>query len=361
MKHGLFELGLTPTPPGVLTVNTLARDDGVAAARWDEFVFRCSEATFFHRAGWQRIIEGVFGHRTYFLYVERGGRIEGVLPLAHVKSLLFGNALVALPFAVYGGVAAATPEAVAMLEQEAQTLGERLGVTYLELRNVLPRHAEWPQQEVYVTFRKAILADDEANMLAIPRKQRAMVRKAAKSGLVSEIDASVDRFFRLYADNVHRHGTPALPKRYFMALQQVFGRDCEVLTVVDAERRPLSSVLSFYFRDEVLPYYAGDDIAARVLAANDFKYWELMRRACGRGLKVFDYGRSKRGTGTYSFKKNWGFEPQPLHYEYRLYRGEAIPQNNPANPKYRAFIALWRRLPIGLANRVGPLIVRNLG
>ena len=116
----------------------------------------------------------------------------------------------------------------------------------------------------------------------------------------------------------------------------MFGADCEVLTVVDAGGRPVSSVLSFYFRDEVLPYYAGDDVAARDLAANDFKYWELMRRACERGLKVFDYGRSKQGTGSFAFKKNWGFEPQPLHYEYRLYRGEAIPQNNPMNPKYRA-------------------------
>ena len=361
MKHGLSELGFTHTPPGVLTVKTLACDDGVAAARWDEFVFRCPEATFFHRTGWQRIIEGVFGHSTHFLYAERAGAIEGVLPLAHVKSLLFGKALVALPFAVYGGIAALTPDAVVVLEQEAQALGERLGVTYLELRNVLPRHTEWPTQDVYVTFRKKILADDAANMSAIPRKQRAMVRKAGKNGLLSEIDANVDRFFALYADNVHRHGTPALPKRYFAALQEVFGRDCEVLTVVDARRRPLSSVLSFYFRDEVLPYYAGDAPAARDLAANDYKYWELMRRACARGLKVFDYGRSKRGTGTYAFKKNWGFEPQPLHYEYRLYRGDAIPQNNPANPKYRTFIALWRRLPIGLANRLGPLIVRNLG
>jgi FemAB-related protein (PEP-CTERM system-associated) len=120
-------------------------------------------------------------------------------------------------------------------------------------------------------------------------------------------------------------------------------------------------VLSFYFRDEVLPYYAGDDEAARHLAANDFKYWALMRRACQRGLKVFDYGRSKVGTGPYSFKKNWGFEPTPLHYEYRLYKRDAIPQNNPANAKYRVFIEAWRRLPVGLANLIGPHIVRNLG
>jgi hypothetical protein len=115
------------------------------------------------------------------------------------------------------------------------------------------------------------------------------------------------------------------------------------------------------FRDEVLPYYAGDDLAARDLAANDFKYWELMRRSCARGLKVFDYGRSKQGTGPYAFKKNWGFEPQPLHYEYCLYKRDAVPQNNPSNPKYQLMIKTWRRLPIGVANWLGPFIVRSLG
>jgi FemAB-related protein (PEP-CTERM system-associated) len=198
-------------------------------------------------------------------------------------------------------------------------------------------------------------------MLAIPRKQRAMVRKGIKNGLRSELDGDVARFFELFADNVHRHGTPALPKRYFEALAEEFGSDCEILSVTDSAGRALSSVMSFRFRDEILPYYAGDDERARELAANDFKYWEVMRRACESGVHVFDYGRSKRDTGSYAFKKNWGFEPTPLHYEYRLYRGDTIPQNNPANPKYRAFIALWRKLPIGLANRLGPYVVRNLG
>jgi FemAB-related protein (PEP-CTERM system-associated) len=351
-------------PPSALQpalVKRLPESDRSAAERWDAFVFSCAGATFFHRAGWQRIIRDIFRHQPHFLYVERSGRIEGVLPLAHVNSLVFGKALVSLPFAVYGGVAADNAEAAATLESEAQALARSLNVDYLELRHIQPRHSDWPTQDLYVTFRKAILPDVEANMLSIPRKQRAMVRKGMKSGLVSEIDGSVERFFTLFADNVHRHGTPALPRRYFEALRREFGPDCEVLTVADASGRAVSSVLSFYFRDEVLPYYAGDDEAARELAANDFKYWELMRRACERGYKVFDYGRSKQGTGSYAFKKNWGFEPTPLNYEYRLYRGSAIPQNNPANPKYRAFIALWRRLPIALANQLGPFIVRNLG
>ena len=342
-------------------IHRLSLQDTTAALRWDQFVMSCPTATFFHRSGWQKIMSEVFRHDTHFLYAEIDGRIEGVLPLAHVKSLLFGNSLVSLPFAVYGGVAASNADAASALEDEAQRLARRLHVDHLELRHVDARHADWPRQDLYVTFRKAILPDEEANMLAIPRKQRAMVRKGIKNGLRSDIDPGVDRFFALYADNVHRHGTPALPKRYFQALRDEFGADCDVLTVSAPDGRPLSSVLSFYFRDEVLPYYAGDDEAARDLAANDFKYWELMRRSCQRGLKVFDYGRSKQGTGPYAFKKNWGFEPTPLHYEYRLYKRDAVPQNNPSNANYKLLIETWRRLPIGMANWLGPFVVRSLG
>lgn len=344
-----------------ITVKTLTPQQ---AARWDAFVNACPQATFFHLSAWEGVVREIFRHRTFFLYAERDGEIVAVLPLAEVKSRLFGHSLSSLPFCVYGGIAAAEgeAEAVATLEAEADALARKLGVEHLEYRNLAPRHVDWPRQhELYVTFRKEILPEVEANMLAIPRKQRAMVRKGIKNNLVSHIDGNVDRFFSLYADNVLRHGTPALPKKFFQRLKAVFGEQCEVLTVTDADGRLLSSVLSFYFRDEVLPYYAGDDTSARNLAANDFKYWELMRRACERGCKLFDYGRSKVGTGPWSFKKNWGFEPQPLSYEFRLYKRDAIPENNPNNPKFRIFIAAWKKLPIGVANFIGPHIVRNLG
>ncbi|PZP29703.1 MAG: FemAB family PEP-CTERM system-associated protein [Roseateles depolymerans] len=345
-----------------LQIARLSARDRSLSARWDAFVADHSQATFFHLSGWLRVIEGVFGHRGHYLLAERDGAIEGVLPLVEVKSRLFGHALTSLPFAVYGGVLAANAEAALLLEAEAERLGRAQGVEHLEYRNLGgTRHADWPRQDLYVTFRKEILPDEEANMLAIPRKQRAMVRKGIKNGLQAEIDPGVDRFFDLYADNVHRHGTPALPKRYFEALAAEFGDAVEVLTVTAPEGQPLSSVLSFYFRDEVLPYYAGDAEAARDLAANDFKYWELMRRACARGLKVFDYGRSKQGTGSFAFKKNWGFEPQPLSYEYRLFKRDSVPQNNPNNPKYQLLIKTWRRLPLGVVNWLGPHIVKNLG
>jgi FemAB-related protein (PEP-CTERM system-associated) len=330
-------------------------------ARWDEFVGHCPEATFFHRSGWSEVLQSCFGHRPQHLLAQRGGQIVGVLPLAEVKSFFFGHALVSLPFCAYGGAAGTDVEAVRALHVAARDLGRNLGVDHLELRDRTVREPTWPKQDLYVTFRGPILPEIDANLSAIPRKQRAMVRKGIAAGLESRIDDSVDRFFALYADNMHRQGTPALPRRYFEALRRAFGGDCEILTVVTPQGRPLSSVLSFYFRDEVLPYYAGDVPDARDVAANDFKYWELMRRACERGYRVFDYGRSKRGTGSFDFKKHWGFEPAPLVYEYCLYRGDRIPEHNPLNPKYRLMIALWRRLPRAVANALGPRVVRGLG
>ncbi len=331
------------------------------AARWEAFVERCPEATFFHRIGWREIIADVFGHRPHYLLAERSGAIVGVLPLAEVKSRLFGHALVSLPFCVYGGPAANDADADDALIDSAEQLAQSLGVEHLELRNRAAKRPQWPRQALYVTFRKKLLADPEANLLAVPRKQRAMVRKGIKNGLRSEIDESIDRFFTLYADNSHRHGTPPLSKSYFARLRAEFGDRCELLTVVDPGGRAVSSVLSFYFRDEVLPYYAGDSVRARDLAANDFKYWELMRRSCEQGLRFFDYGRSKQDTGSFDFKHNWGFVPTPLEYEFRLLRRDSIPQNNPLNPKYRVFIALWKRMPRFVAKVLGPHIVRNLG
>ena len=282
------------------------------------------------RAGWKQLIESVFRHRTYYFVAEREAEIVGVLPLAEVKSLLFGHALVSLPFGVYGGVAATDSAAVPALHAAARELAGRLGVDHLELRNRVQREPDWPRQDLYVTFRKEIAGRRRGEHAGDPAQAARDGAQGDQARPASEIDETVERFFGLYADNVHRHGTPPFPKRYFEALKRVFGRDARCSPCWTRSGVPVSGVLTFYFRDEVLPYYAGDSVAARELAANDFKYWELMRRACERGFRVFDFGRSKRGTGSFDFKKNWGFEPAPLSYEYVLLRGDKIPENNPA-------------------------------
>jgi len=328
--------------------------------RWDLFVQCCSEATFFHRAGWKEVIEQSFGHKTHFLFAERDGAIEGVLPLGHVNSLLFGNNLVSLPFCVYGGIAAENDEARAALQQAACSLADRLGVDSLEMRNLQPRNEDWPTKDLHVTFRKEIDADPEVNMMAIPRKQRAMVRKGIKAGLVGELDEGCDRLYQIYAESVRNLGTPVFAKQYLKNLRRVFGDACEVLMITH-EGKDIAGVMSFYFRDEVLPYYGGSITAARAVKGNDFMYWDLMRRAGERGVRIFDYGRSKKGTGPYSFKKNWGFTPEPLYYEYYLVKAKAMPEINPTNPKYQLFIRAWKKLPLPLVKTIGPLLAKDLG
>ncbi|MGZ8189867.1 MAG: FemAB family XrtA/PEP-CTERM system-associated protein [Methylococcaceae bacterium] len=328
--------------------------------RWDNFVQANANATFFHLSGWKEVIENAFGHKTYFLYVEKDGEMTGILPLVHVKSLLFGNTLVSTAFCVYGGIVAKDEQTYSELDTEACRLADQLGVDCLEMRNRVQKTPDRPYKELYVTFRKELDADVEKNMLAIPRKQRAMVRKGIDAGLTSTIDADVDRLHKAYSESVRNLGTPVFSKKYFQILKDVFADKCEVLSV-EHNGQLIASVMNFYFKDEVLPYYGGGTELARELKGNDFMYWEVMRRAVEKGVKIFDYGRSKVGTGSYSFKKNWGFTPEPLFYEFHLVKATALPDINPLNPKYQLFIAAWKRLPLPISQLVGPWLSKDLG
>jgi len=335
--------------------------DDSSIQQWDEFVENSTSSTFFHKAGWKEVIEKSFGHKTYFLYTEDQGKITGILPLVHINSLLFGNSLSSCAFCVYGGILTDKEESYDELNKKACELAEQLGVDHLEMRNKTQLTPERPYKELYVTFRKELEDDEEKNMLAIPRKQRAVIRKGIKAGLQSEIDQDVDRLYQAYSESVRNLGTPVFSKKYFSILKQVFKEQCEVVTIVDKNGLLIASVMNFYFKDEVLPYYGGGTEYARAVQGNDFMYWEVMRRAVAKGIKIFDYGRSKEGTGSYRFKKHWGFEPKPLFYEFYLVKSDSIPDINPLNPKYQIFISAWKRLPLAVSQAVGPWLAKDLG
>ena len=330
---------------------------------WDAFVRAHPDGTFFHLWGWQRVLRRAFGHRSHYLVARQDNAIVGVLPLARVKSLLFGDALISTPFCVYGGALGTTPEAVLALEDHAAALARELNVDHLELRNRVctrPGDAAWPTKELYVTFRKQLDPDPEKNLAAIPRKQRAEVRAGIKNGLQTEFDTDTRRLFDIYSRSVRSLGTPVFARRYFDVLRQEFGADCEIATVTQ-DGKPLASLMTFWFRDEVLPYYGGGLPAARELSGYDYMYWDLMRRAAQRGCQVYDFGRSKLDTGPFKYKKHWGFEPQPLPYAYHLVRRTELPNLSPTNPKYQRAIEAWKRLPLPVTQWVGPLLARYLG
>lgn len=346
---------------GPATPIHVATLDASSEAAWDAFVQQEPSATFFHRAGWRRVIAKTYGYDTHFLMAQRQGQIVGVLPLVHLKTMVFGQSLISTGFCVYGGIASDDPAAIQALADAAAALGDTLGVAYVEMRSEAALIPGWKtKSDVYATFRRELHDNDDANLKAIPRKKRADVRKGIKSDLRIDTSGDIDAFYAIYSESVRNLGTPVFSKKYIAAIAEEFGEDCEI-SVVHGPDGPVAALTSFFHRDHVLPYYGGGTFAARPLHAYDQLYWTLMCRSIQRGAKVFDFGRSKFGTGAFDYKTYWGFEPTPLHYQYHLVKAEDVPDINPLNPKYRMMVTTWQKLPLPVANIIGPWVARQLG
>ena len=328
------------------------RDRG-EAARLDAFVRDQPGTTPFHLTAWSSAVQAGCGQRARYLVAERAdGAIAGVLPLTQMRSALFGRALVSTGFGVGGGVLG---EAVEELAAVAWALAERLGCPSVELRGG-PAPAGWAVDDAtYLSFARPLAANDEAELLAIPRKQRAEVRRAL-GGDLEVVSGTAAEHHRVYAESVRNLGTPVFPPVLFRSVLSEMDTD---LLTIRHEGRAVASVLSLYMNGTVYPYWGGGTHAARGLRANDLLYFALMRHARARGCTRFDFGRSKAGTGAAAFKKNWGFTPEPLRYARRS-SGPAR-EVNPLNPKYAAMVRVWRRLPLPIANLLGPLLSRGLG
>ena len=338
--------------------------DLVERDRIDDFLDAQPDTTPFHSRAWLEAIEVATGHAAHIMVCEERGRIVGLLPLHRVNSL-FGAALVSTGFAVGGGILAETPRAVALLAGAAEELAARLSCPAIELRGgSLPEtRAGWQVQgNSHAGFVAPLASDDETQLLAIPRKQRAEVRKGLDRAFEVRVGSGArDRAMHraVYATSVRNLGTPVFPHALFAAVLDRFGEAADILTVLD-RGLPVASVLSLYHRGAVMPYWGGGTAAARGLRANDAMYFALMRHARERGCNRFDFGRSKSGSGAYHFKRNWGFAPQPLAYAAWTASGAPPRDADPTSPHYQALIAAWKRLPLPLANRLGPVISRGL-
>jgi len=329
-------------------------------AQWDEYVRSSDKATFFHLIGWKRVVEKTFGYRPFYLLAEDHGCVQGILPLFLMRTLSFRKALISLPLAAYGGACAEDKDTENLLVEEAKTLTRRERIDYLELRNTEGKHPDLPIKDLYVTFQQELYEDPEKNLERIPRKTRRMIRQGGKHNLRAERGRDYLReFYHIYAQSVRNLGTPVFPFRLFTYLMEEFPQTCQIL-VVRHEGRIVSGVMTFFYKDQVLPYYGGALKEAFPLAVNNFMYWELMKYGCERGYKVFDFGRSKKGSGSFEFKKHWGMEPKPLYYQYYLNQLGQMPDLHPLNPKYQGMIHLWRRLPLAVTKVLGPKIVKYI-
>ncbi len=352
---------LAAAPRAAPLIVRFARDVGAAAV--SVYVDAHPEGTLFHRSGWAAAANAAYGFEDVSLAALRGDIVVGLLPLIDVRAPLLGRSLVSTAFSVGGGPIADDDDALAALADAAAAMAAERRANYVELRSDAALGEDWlVKTGVHASFQLPLPENEDENLAMIPRKRRAEIRKAIKAAdagdLRLRIAPDTDEFYRLYAASLRDHGTPVFPKTFLDALVGAFSDRTEI-SIAEFHGEPVAALLSFYDKDTVRPYYIGATKAARNVRAAEYLYWSQMRRAAARGCAQFDFGRSKIGSGPYHFKKLWGAEPTPVVYRCKLIGARDLPDVNPNNPKFAAFVSMWRRLPAPVANRLGPFLAAN--
>lgn len=354
-----------PTDVYAIMIEELRLDDAATVAEIDGWIMARADSTPFHRPAWVSAVARGTGQTPVMLVARYvGGGIAGVLPLTLIRSRLFGKALVSSGFAVDGGILADGGRAADALADACWALAERHGCTTVELRGgEIPEQGWDIRADSYLNFAGPLAADDEAQLLAVPKRHRAEVRKGLANDFTCEAGRDKrlrDIHYRLYAASVHRLGTPVFPRRLFEEVLDAFGESADI-TLISKDGVAQSSVLSLYHHGAVMPYWHGATADARTTRSNEVLYYRLMCRSRERGLTTFDFGRSKVGTGPAAWKKNWGFAGVPLTYAVRAAPGTEARNVNPLSPKYQRKVELWKKLPLRVANLIGPYLARGLG
>jgi FemAB-related protein (PEP-CTERM system-associated) len=327
-------------------------------SEWDRFVMSSPSGTFFHLSGWQRIVREVLGHRCFCLVARQENRITGAFPISWVRNRIFGDCMVSLPLAVYGGICADDPDSYFGLLKAGSELADRLGVSYLEMRNrIEPFATSLPGRDLYVTFTQDLTAGPEKLLQGLPRDTRYAVRKSQKAGLEWTEDLTDGEFYEIYAQSVHRLGTPVFSRELFTRLRSEFPHLTRLFGVRKG-KTPIAGVFCLYFRDQVLPYYGGALAEYYKDSPNNFMYWKLMEQSCTEGFQQFDFGRSKRGTGSFHFKSAWSMKVTELPYRYHLVRAKEVPHLSPVDKKFQLPVAAWKRMPYAWTKIIGPRLIR---
>ena len=329
---------------------------------WDQFVRSTDGSTGYHRFGWKDVITKSFQHECYYLAaIASNGEWQGILPLVHMRSRLFGNFLVSVPFVNYGGLVCNNQTAEALLIEAAEHIRQSSGAQYVELRHVAKKLDALPTKKNKVTMILKLCDSSATQWEIFDPKLRNQIRKAQKSGLEFRIGGAelLADFYSVFARNMRDLGTPVYAQTFFSNVLQTFEATSSIAAVYYRGSVVAAGVV-FWFRDRIEVPWASSIRDHRSVCPNHMLYWGLIQFAVERGFKEFDFGRSTPNEGTYNFKKQWGALPIHLNWQYLLDGDESLPELNPTNPKFRLAIRVWRRLPIALANILGPAVVRNI-
>ncbi len=327
-------------------------------ARWDGFVASNHAASGYHLWGWRRVFERGFGHQTIYLMALQGDVVCGVLPLVLIKSLLFGRSLTSLPFLNYGGVVADGDDAAEALVTAAGDIARNNRCRHVELRHRGRRFPALPVKQHKVAM---LLQLADASWDDLDKKVRNQIRKAQKSGLTTHRGGAelLPDFYTVFARNMRDLGTPVYGKGFFDAVLGTFPDRADV-HVIRLGHEPVAAGISYRSGGTVEVPWASSVRDHNALCPNHLLYWSIIEFAASTGHTVLDFGRSTPDEGTFKFKEQWGARPLALHWEYILESGETMPETSPANPKFHMAIELWKRLPLALATRIGPHVVRGI-
>jgi len=357
-SHAAIEIASAsePKPPSV-HIAPLAENQ---SSQWEAFTVENPKSTFFHRLGWKRVMQKTYGYEPRYYGAWRGDKLTGIAPSFLVSSWITGRRLLSIPFAVYGGICAEDPQSEELLLRQLENVAEELGVDYLELRNRDGGIRDgYTANTRYATFTLPVSADIEAIHKALPKDARYMIRKGEKAGLEARSGFDqLDTFYHLMTLNLRRLGTPAFPKTLFQNFIQEFREEVDI-TVVYSGSNAMAGGMSFFFREWMQPYYIGSREEAKTVAANNFLWWELIKLAARKGCTTFDFGRSKRDSGNFDFKKKWNPKIEFLDYQVRTVKSDKVPDFSPANPQFDLVTSIWKKMPLGLTRMLGPRIVRS--
>ncbi|MBD3235030.1 MAG: FemAB family PEP-CTERM system-associated protein [candidate division Zixibacteria bacterium] len=352
------KLKTKPTKITDLKVTQASEQDSVS---WNQYVDNNPSATFAHRWEWSDILSNSFGIQPYYFIARKNSQVVGVLPTAFMKSILFGKYLISLPWLDYGGAIADDDHTAYELVHRAVNVARENGCEFLEMRAVrhqLPNLADKTDKR---EFRLDLSEGEEALWKSFNGKARNQVRKAEKAGLSVKFGGAelLDDFYKVFAFNMRDLGTPVWPRELFSEIFRYFPNESEIV-IVQLEDKVIAGGLILHYKDYSTVPSASSYRKYLKLCPNNIMYWETIKRCIQRGSKVFDFGRSTEGAGTYKFKKQWLSEPEKQVWQYKLIKTDSLPELNPNNPKFKLAIKIWRKMPLPVANFLGPKIVTKL-
>jgi FemAB-related protein (PEP-CTERM system-associated) len=366
MNAGCVELGETRRSLELETSTsdelTVTETDAASSGAWDAYVAASPRAEIYHDYRWRSLIETVFGRECHYLRAcDRNDRVRAVLPLVRLKSALFGDFLVSVPYFNYGGVLADSTAARDAMIAAGVKLGRKLGVRHIELRGRAGDSLDLPVRTDKVSMVLELPATEDELFKGFTSKLRAQIRRPGKAGATSRLGGAelLTDFYRVFSRNMRDLGTPVYSPRFFEAILATFPQQARVC-VVDLDGRPVAAALVLSHRNRLEIPWASSLREANPQGVNMLLYWSVLRFAIATGCRAFDFGRSSKDAGTYRFKEQWGAVPQQLLWHYWLPDGVEMPRITPDNPKYRLAIAAWQRLPVPVANTLGPYIAKNL-